>query len=167
MKLRTVLITASLLVWALCAWFIGDRLANSIEFRVNNFGIYPGAGTIQRNAEGYFYHVLPNNTARQIYPTLAPPTYFEQCAECRLVREDQLSATNDFCATAARTTLPDISFEVPCATGITLNDGPLVIASLVFGLPILLVLIIIGARRGVFKPREIRRDVGRSRYDVR
>jgi hypothetical protein len=29
------------------------------------------------------------------------------------------------------------------------------------------VLIIIGARRGVFKPREIRRDVGRSRYDVR
>ena len=111
--------------------------------------------------------MLPNNTARQIYPTLAPPTYFEQCAECRLVREDQLSATNDFCATAARTTLPDISFEVPCATGITLNDGPLVIASLVFGLPILLVLIIIGARRGVFKPREIRRDVGRSRYDVR
>ncbi len=148
MNLRTILITAALLIWALCAWFIGDRIANTIEFRVNNFAIYPGAGTIQRNAEGYFYHVLPNNTAR-------------------LVREDQLSATNDFCATAARTTLPDISFEVPCATGITLNDGPLVIASLVFGLPILLVLIIIGARRGVFKPREIRRDVGRSRYDVR
>ncbi|WP_348671941.1 hypothetical protein [uncultured Abyssibacter sp.] len=165
MKLRTVLTTIALLLWAICAWFLGDRVAYPIEFRVNNFNIYPGAGSIQRNAEGDFFHVLPNNTARQIYPTLAPPTYFEQCPECRLVREDQLSSTNDFCATASRADLPDVSFEVPCATGITLSDGAMVIALTIFGLPLAGLLIIIGIRRGAFKPREIKPHVGRGRFD--
>ena len=165
MKLRTVLIAIALLVWAGCAWFLGERAAYPIEFRVNNFGIYPGAGTIQRNAEGDYFHVLPNHTARQIFPTLAPPTYFEQCPECRLVREDQLSGTNDFCGTAARASLPEVSFEVPCATGITLSDGSLVVTSIIFALPVLGILIVIGIRRGVFKPRDVQRNIGKGRYD--
>lgn len=165
MSMRTIGIWLGMLVWLICSWFLGERIAYDMEFRINNFSIYPGAGSVQRNPEGNVYHVLPDNTARQIYPTLAPPTYFEQCPECRLMREDQLSGTNDFCGTASRATLPDVTFEVPCATGITLSDGPKVVTGVVFALPIGLILIIIGARRGIFKPRTVERNAGRSRYD--
>lgn len=165
MSMRTVLIGLLLLVWLIGSWVIGERVAYDMEFRVNNFSIYPGTGSIQRNPSGNVYHVLPDNTARQVYPTLAPPTYFEQCPECRLMREGQLSGTNDFCATASRATLPQVSFEVPCGTGITLSDGPKVVTAVVYLLPIGLVLIVLGARRGIFKPRAVERNAGRSRYD--
>jgi len=40
-----------------------------------------------------------------------------------------------------------------------------VVTSIIFALPVLGILIVIGIRRGVFKPRDVQRNIGKGRYD--
>ncbi len=67
--------------------------------------------------------------------------------------------------TGARASLRGVSFEVACANGITLRYGSWVVTGIIFALPVLGILIVIGIRRGVFKPRDVQRNIGKGRYD--
>ena len=165
MSKKSLLIWTLLAVWLAAAWMIAGTQAKYYEFRINNFDVLPGTGTMQRDPEGTMFHVLADGSAREVFPDLAPPTYFDQCIDCRVVREDQLAGQDEYCAVGARNTLPKIEFEVPCATSVTLDDGRAAVTTLIFSVPVILVLILLGIKRGIFKPREIDQRAGHSKFE--
>ena len=165
MSKKSLLIWIALAIWLACAWMIGGEQAKKYEFRINNFDVLPGTGTMQRDPEGNMYHVLADGSAREVYPELSPPTYFDQCIDCRVVREDQLAGQDEFCAVGARNTLPKVEFEVPCKTSVTLDDGRAAVTTVIFLIPVVLILIAIGIKRGIFKPMEIDQRAGHSKFD--
>ena len=125
-----------LMIWAPISLVLGDRWAESVTFRINDLSSVPGAGSIQRDAEGTFYHVNTDGRARAIYPTLEPPLYAEECLDCRLMTGEQLAQTNDFCAVGVRNQLPAIDFQQPCETWAVLSSGSKAMAFLVFIMPL-------------------------------
>jgi len=156
-RLRPV-IWLALVVWAIACWFIGDKLSYDHKYRINDLESIPGAGTIQRDAEGTFYHVRGDKMARSIFQVtdsgeveVGPPVYAQPCYDCRLVSGEQLAATNDFCATGRRSRLPLIDFEAPCKTWATIDSGRKVMAAVVFFVPLLLLVLIRWIAAGVFK----------------
>lgn len=127
------------LIWAPIALVIGDRIAQQTQFRINDLEAIPGAGSIQRDFEGNFYHVNSAGLARRIYPKLDPPVYAMPCLDCRLVTGEQLAQTNEFCAVGVPRELPRIDFQVPCRTWALIGDGAKLMAFLVFIAPLLLI----------------------------
>lgn len=129
---------AVVLVWALASWFIGLSLSDRMRFRVNNLDAVPGSGHIMRDQEGAFFHVNQQNKARQIYPELEAPVYQQECIDCSLVTGEQMSRTNDFCASATKAQLPSLDFETPCRTWAPMGDGERIMAFVVFIVPLVL-----------------------------
>lgn len=131
-----LLIWAGLAVWALVAAELGQHLARDMRFRVNDLSVIPGAGLISRDPSGVFYHVNNEGKARAIYPTLAPPVYQYDCLDCALVTGEQMSATNDFCASGREAELPDLQFEIPCRTWAPIGEGAKVMGFAVWFAPV-------------------------------
>jgi len=125
------------LAWGLIALQIGDRIADEMKFRINDLSAIPGAGLVMRDSEGTFFHINDQGLARAIYPTLGPSTYQSECLDCALVTGEQLSQTNQFCASAVRKSLPALDFELPCQTWAVMGDGGNVITVSLFLLPLL------------------------------
>lgn len=125
------------IAWGVISLQIGDRIADETRFRINNLAAIPGAGVVMRDSEGSFYHVNSAGFARQIYPTLAPNEYKEECHDCVLVTGEQLSQTNQFCAAGVRKELPALDFQQPCETWAVMGDGDNVITVSLFLLPLL------------------------------
>ena len=118
------------LVWLPCAFLLGDKYADYLKFRINDFSAVPGIGTVQRDQDGIFYHVNDQNEARPIFSvapdgslTVTAPIYAGECFDCSLVSGAQLAQTNDFCAVGYRPKLPTIDWEAPCKTWATLGNG--------------------------------------------
>lgn len=135
---RRLLFWGLLAIWAVVSYVIGERLAEDMRFRVNDFSVIPGAGLVMRDAAGVFYHVNTEGRARAIFPDLAPPVYQQECLDCTLVTGEQLSQTNDFCASGRRSELPELRFEIPCQTWAPIGEGHKVMAFVVFVLPLVL-----------------------------
>ncbi len=125
------------LIWGPIAFVLGDRLAEDTTFRINDLESIPGAGTVQRDFAGNFYHVNEDGYARKVYPQLDPPIYAEECFECRLVTGEQMAQTNDFCAVGKRSELPRVHFQLPCKTWAVISDGTKAMAFLVFIAPLI------------------------------
>lgn len=123
--------------WGVIALQLGDRIADEMKFRINDLSAIPGAGLVMRDSEGTFFHINEAGKARQIYPTLAPNEHKEECLDCALVTGEQLSQTNQFCASAVRKLLPAIEFELPCKTWAVMGDGNNVVTVSLFLLPLL------------------------------
>lgn len=127
----------SLLLWAVASILIADRVADHMQFRINDLSVIPGAGMVMRDPEGTFFHVNASGKARAIYPVLET-SYRQSCLDCVLVTGEQMAQTNNFCASGVRTQLPKIDFEQPCASWAVIGDGPTVVAVTLFLLPVLL-----------------------------
>lgn len=125
------------LVWGVVAVQIGDRVADEMKFRINDLSAIAGAGLVMRDSEGTFFHIDDRGLARQIYPTLATGKHREQCLDCVLVTGEQLSQTNQFCASGVRKALPTIEFELPCQTWAVMGDGDSIVTVSLFLLPLL------------------------------
>lgn len=125
-------------IWAVAAWFIGQALAERMRFRINDLSVIPGAGYIMRDQDGTFYHVNTEFKSRAIFPNLEPPVYQTDCVDCALVTGEQMSTTNEFCASARLDELPNLDFELPCKTWAPMGDGQRVIAFVVFIVPLVL-----------------------------
>lgn len=125
------------LVWGVIAVQISDRVADEMKFRINDLSAIAGAGLVMRDSEGTFFHINDRGLARQIYPTLAANEYKEVCLDCVLVTGEQLSQTNQFCASSLRKELPAIEFELPCQTWAVMGDGDNVVTVSLFLLPLL------------------------------
>lgn len=126
------------LIWGFASAVLGDRLAETMKFRINDLSVIPGAGMVMRDVEGVFYHVTGDGRARAVYPELASSYSSSACLDCVLVTGEQLSQTNDFCAAGVRSTLPRLEFELPCRSWAVLSDGPKVVSVTLFLVPILL-----------------------------
>lgn len=144
-----------LLIWGFASVVLGDRLSETMKFRINDLSRIPGAGMVMRDTEGVFYHVNSDGRARAIYPELAPPEYKDSCLDCVLVTGEQLSQTNDFCAAGVSGQLPKLDFELPCRSWAVLGDGPKVVSVTLFLIPVLLwpMLRAIGRALSGAKPR--------------
>lgn len=160
-----LLIYGVLLIFAAGAWWGSGSLVSQYEFRINNLDALPGVGSIQRSPGGDVYHVLVDGSARAVYPELGPPSYFNQCIDCRVLRENQISATDDYCAVGSRDALPAIDFETPCATSVTIDNGRSAIALGLFAIPAVLLGIVAGIRKGSFKPRAIEPVSPQSKFE--
>lgn len=125
-------------VWALFAALIGDRVAQGMKFRVNDLSVIPGAGMVMRDPEGTFFHVDSLGRSRSVFPELGPAEHKELCLDCVLVTGEQLSKTNEFCASGVRNSLPKLEFELPCHSWAVMGDGPKVVSVTLFLIPILL-----------------------------
>lgn len=126
------------IIWAGLSWFIGAVMSERMRFRVNDLSVIPGGGVVMRDQEGNFYHVNSAFKARAIFPELAPPVYQEECPDCTLVTGEQMSQTNQFCASAVRDTLPELQFELPCKTWAPAGEGRKIMAFVVFIVPLMM-----------------------------
>lgn len=124
--------------WAAASWMLGQHLSERMRFRINDLASVPGAGYIMRDMEGTFYHVNPDGKARAIYPEVEDPLYQADCTDCMLVTGEQMSQTNDFCASATKDQLPNLNFEQPCKTWAPMGDGQKVMAFIIFMVPLML-----------------------------
>lgn len=133
--------------WGVAAWFIAQQLSAGMRFRVNDLAAIPGAGVTQRDAEGVYYHVNAAGKARAIFrpaadddgkPTMDPPVYDYDCLDCTQVTGEQMSQTNEFCASGKLSELPTVRFEIPCKTWAPIGEGRKVVAFIVFIAPIML-----------------------------
>lgn len=125
-------------IWAVAAWFIGQALSETMRFRINDLSVIPGSGYIMRDQDGTFFHVNNEFKARSIFPNLEPPVYQQDCVDCALVTGEQMSTTNEFCASARKDELPNLDFELPCKTWAPLGDGERILAFVVFIVPLVL-----------------------------
>lgn len=125
------------MVWAVLSFLIADRVADYMQFRINDLSVIPGAGMVMRDPEGTFYHVNSGGKARAIYPELGTE-YRQLCLDCTLVTGEQMAQTNNFCASGVRTQLPKIEFQLPCQSWAVIGDGPKVVAITLFLVPLLL-----------------------------
>lgn len=132
-------------IWAGASWFIGERLADDMRFRVNNLAAIPGAGLIGRDPEGNFHHIRADGRSRVIFRSTDPkrqpdaPAYLGTCVDCAIVSGEQMSQTNEFCASGIRRELPELRFENPCRTWAPMGEGHRVMWFVVFALPLLLI----------------------------
>ncbi len=126
-----------LVVWGYASWHLAEPIAFHMRERINDLTVVPGAGIIQRDAEGVFYHVNMAGKARPIFPELGPPNYQEACYDCQLVTGEQLSQTNDFCITGIPESLPKLDFEIPCRTWAPQGTSRRVVAFGLFVAPLL------------------------------
>lgn len=153
-----IVVWLMLAIWLGVSLYWGNQLAQDRKFRINDVDSIAGAGTIQRDFDGTFYHVRNDGKARAVYRILDdgtveidPPVYGEPCYDCRLVSGEQLSAINDFCVTGKPDSLPRLDFEAPCETWATINNGPRVMAALVFFAPLLLIALLYWVVTGLFR----------------
>lgn len=131
--------------WAIASWLIGDVLSQHMKWRINELSAVPGAGMIRRDAEGVFYYVSGDDKATPIFRPDAnnrtsdseAQTAQSGCLDCTLVTGEQLAQTNDFCAAGVSAELPKIEFEVPCKSWAPINEGPKVMGTVIFLVPLL------------------------------
>lgn len=128
---------AFVLVWGVVSILIADRIAQDMKFRINDLAVIPGAGMIMRDPEGTFFHVNAAGKARAVFPE-EDSSYRQQCLDCVLVTGEQMSETNEFCASGVRRSLPNIQFELPCKSWAVMDDGNKVVAVTLFLVPLLL-----------------------------
>jgi len=136
-KQRSVIMLL-LCAWGVAAYMIGGWVARDMRFRINDLSSIPGAGYIMRDPDGVFYHVNTAGRARAVFPKLESPGYAEECLDCTLVTGEQLSQTNQFCASSTRQELPHVRFEIPCETWGPIGEGQKIAGFLVFVTPLLL-----------------------------
>lgn len=139
---RRMVLWTLLGVWGIVAYVLGGRLSVDMRFRVNDLSTIPGAGLVQRDADGVFYHVRPDGKARAIFPSLETPGYTQECLDCTLVTGEQMSQTNDFCISGKRSELPKLAFEIPCHTWGPIGEGQKVMGFVLFIVPIAMLLLI-------------------------
>lgn len=137
------------LIWAFASAVLGDKMAETMKFRVNDLSVIPGAGMVMRDVEGTFYHVTSDGRARAIFPQLADDYSAAACLDCVLVTGEQLSQTNEFCAAGVRSQLPKLGFELPCRSWAVLGDGPKVVSVTLFLIPLLLLPILRALARAI------------------
>jgi len=125
------------LLWGVVSVVVADRLSDHMKFRINDLSVIPGAGMVMRDPEGTFFHVNSTGKARAVYPT-QETSYRNLCLDCVLVTGEQMSQTNDFCASGVRSKLPKIDFELPCSSWAVMGDGTKVVAVTLFLVPLLL-----------------------------
>jgi hypothetical protein len=134
-------------VWAVASWLLGDAASQHMKWRINALEAIPGAGMIVRTPDGVFYHVNGDEKATVVY---APPndhdatadtdavSSLSSCGDCTLVTGEQLATYNEFCAAGTPSELPHVIFEVPCKSWAPINEGPKVMTTVIFLVPILI-----------------------------
>lgn len=133
--------------WAVASWLIGDAAAQHMKWRINDLAAIPGAGMVVRNPDGVFYHIASDDKATAVFRPSGDAqaatdsdsvTSLASCGECTLLSGDQLAQINNFCAAGVTTELPKIVFEVPCKSWAPINEGPKVMATVIFLVPVLM-----------------------------